>query len=131
MFMERSMESDKHIFAKNCYVQGFMNKLEYTIYQDLHAYWTEQAPRLDAIVYLKTSADICHERLVRRNRGEESTVSLEYLESIEARHEEWIGDKAAVKPSIPIFVIDNSLPLTPERQLEIRESLQAFLHSLE
>jgi deoxycitidine kinase len=79
LFMERSMESDKHIFAKNCYVQGFMNKLEYTIYQDLHAYWTEQAPRLDAIVYLKTSADICHERLVRRNRGEESTVSLEYL----------------------------------------------------
>lgn len=125
------MESDKHVFAKNCFVQGYMNRLEYTIYNDLHSYWTEHAPTLDAIVYLKTSPSICHERLVRRNRGEESTVSLEYLESIHERHEEWIGDKATIRPSVPIFVIDNSAPLTASRSQEIRDSLLAFLSALE
>jgi deoxyadenosine/deoxycytidine kinase len=78
------------------------------------------APKVDAIVYLRTDPEICHERLVKRNRGEESSVSLDYLRTIHDRHEEWIGERRLAPLDTPVFVIDNTAPLTRERTLEIK-----------
>ncbi len=73
------MESDKRIFARNCYLTGLMNRVEYAIYNDLHSYWVDNAPSLDAIIYLQTPPDVCYERLYRRHRGEEMSITLDYL----------------------------------------------------
>ncbi len=110
------MESDKLIFARNCYMTGMMNRVEHAIYTDLHSYWTENAPKLDAIVYLRTSPETCFERLLSRHRGEEMGITIDYLSQIHDRHEEWLSTERRV----PVFVIDNETKMTDERAREIR-----------
>ena len=36
LFVERSVFTDKHCFAENCYESGKMNKIEYNIYNRWH-----------------------------------------------------------------------------------------------
>lgn len=126
LFMERSMESDKRIFAKNCRAQGLMSAVEYSIYCDLHAHWTANVRPLDAIVYLSTPPETCFERLLSRHREEELGVDRSYLEALHERHQEWLlGETDA-----PVFVIDNSRPLDDARRAEIAQQLVEFLDKL-
>ncbi len=67
---------------------------------------------LSGIIYLRTKPETCYNRLQKRARSEESGVSLDYLQSLHQRHEDWLID---AKPSLdlhpslkgtPILVID-------------------------
>lgn len=120
------MESDKQIFAKNCFLTGLMNRVEFAIYNDLHSYWTEQAPKLDAVIYLRTAPEVCYERLLRRHRGEEMSITVDYLRQIHDRHEEWI-------PTIrdkPVLVIDNVEELDETRRASIVRTITEFVDKL-
>jgi len=44
----------------------------------------------NGIIYLRTTPETCHRRLLNRNRSEESGVPLEYLRSLHSKHEEWL-----------------------------------------
>ena len=46
----------------------------------------------DKIVYLRTPAEVCHERIDARGRGEEKKIPLEYLRDLEVLHDEWLFD---------------------------------------
>ncbi len=137
------MESDKRIFARNCFLTGLMNRVEYAIYNDLHSYWTEHAPTLDAVIYLQTPPDVCYDRLFRRHRGEEMSISLEYMEQIHQRHEEWLSDTTmfASRPEewnpssragrTPLLIIPNAEELDDARKLELILRLDTFLKNIE
>jgi hypothetical protein len=49
---------------------------------------------VDAFIYLRVDPKVCNSRLHKRNRSEEGGVSLEYLQSIHDRHEEWLLERA-------------------------------------
>jgi hypothetical protein len=55
----------------------------------------------DGFIYLKADPDTCLSRLKLRSRTEEAAVSLEYLEDLHSKHEEWLingahwGDRPA------------------------------------
>lgn len=55
------------------------------------------------LVYLKTTPEIAHRRVLSRSRSEEKTISLEYLESIHKAHEKWLMDP---NQRSPVFVVD-------------------------
>jgi deoxyadenosine/deoxycytidine kinase len=44
----------------------------------------------DVILYLRTPAQTCLERISERGRSEETGISLEYLEQLEKLHDEWL-----------------------------------------
>lgn len=46
--------------------------------------------RLDGVVYLHASPELCAERLARRGHDKERGVSLEYLERLHEKHEAWL-----------------------------------------
>ena len=81
LFSERSVEGDKHIFAKLLHKQGLMDDMEHALYlkvfdslQSLH----QPAP-IHKHIYLRTDPQRCWERMQKRGRGEESQVTLDYL----------------------------------------------------
>lgn len=75
------MMSDKKVFAQNCYENGFMNEAEMSIYLEQFDLLTQgMSQEVDGIIYLRAQPDTCHARCQKRNRSEESSISLEYLQ---------------------------------------------------
>jgi len=89
--LERSIFTDRNVFAKNLYAQGAMNDSEWELYQQL---WDFLALNYclvpDKIFYLRTPAEICLERIKKRGRDEEQQMPLDYLKRLEDLHDEWL-----------------------------------------
>ncbi|KAM6931084.1 deoxyguanosine kinase, mitochondrial [Xenentodon cancila] len=94
---ERSVYSDRYIFALNMFELGCINATEWAVYQDWHSLLVEKfghQVELEGIIYLRASPKKCMERLMCRGRSEEKEVKLDYLEKLHAQHERWLVEKS-------------------------------------
>ncbi|MGB2982756.1 MAG: deoxynucleoside kinase [Candidatus Bipolaricaulia bacterium] len=91
--LERSIYCDRYVFAKNCFQSGLMSKTEWQLYCKLWD-WLQRnwCAEPDKIMYLRTPAEVCCERIAERGRSEESTIPIEYLRDLEVLHDEWLLD---------------------------------------
>lgn len=109
LVLERSVFSDRYCFAKNIFEMGAMNHLEWQLYKEWFAWLVYQYTVLPTgFIYLRTSPEVCYERMRRRSRSEESTVSLDYLRLLYEKHENWLIHKIDVDDKIknlPVLVL--------------------------
>ena len=104
---ERSPYSGRYCFAANTHDQGHISQLEWALYESLCDHlFAGHVAKPTGIIYLRTDPKVCLERLNARNRKEESTLPLSYLEQLHAKHESWLSDKQ----DIPTLVLDGNLP---------------------
>ena len=91
VFIERSIFSDKKIFAENCHKNKIMTEIEWNIYQE----WFNSMSKLInfpfQFIYLRCQPETSYQRLKFRNRDEEKEVPLEYLRELHQRHEDWLN----------------------------------------
>ena len=91
--LERSIFTDRHVFARNLYSVGAMNDSEWQLYQNLWDFLAlNYCEQPDKILYLRTPAEVCMERIHKRGRSEEQNMSLDYLKRLEDLHDEWLMD---------------------------------------
>ena len=91
--LERSIFTDRNVFAKNLYSVGAMNDSEWQLYQQLWDFLAlNYCEQPDKILYLRTPADVCLERIKMRGRDEEQKMPLDYLKRLEDLHDEWLMD---------------------------------------
>jgi len=132
---ERSVFSDKHIFGLNCRDMGLFNQVEWGIYNDWHAWLVSSFDvHLDAVIYLQTSPETCMDRVKKRKRSEETTVSLDYLRALHGRHESWLcpveGDAdwcGAEPPRLLVVDGDAEFENDPARRAQVMVEIQSFL----
>jgi deoxyadenosine/deoxycytidine kinase len=86
---ERSLFTDKHVFAKMLYDMKKIEDVNYQIYSRWFDTFANDFP-LDHIVYVKTDANICHDRIAKRSRNGESNIPAEYLNECHNYHEQMI-----------------------------------------
>lgn len=86
---ERSLDADKHIFAKMLHDDGTIESVMYQIY-DKYFELYESAFQLNAVVYVDTDAEICFQRVSKRAREGESNIPLDYLKNCQVYHEKWL-----------------------------------------
>lgn len=94
---ERSVYSDRYIFALNMFELGCINATEWAVYQDWHSLLVDQfghKVELEGIIYLRAPPKVCLERLEHRGRPEEKGVKLDYLEKLHIQHEQWLVEKS-------------------------------------
>ena len=86
---ERSLDADKHIFAKMLHDDGTIESVMYQIY-DKYFELYETMFQLNAVVYVDTDPEICFQRVSKRAREGESTIPLDYLKNCQTYHEKWL-----------------------------------------
>jgi deoxyadenosine/deoxycytidine kinase len=91
VILERSIFCDRHVFAENCYRTGLMSLTEYQLYQGMWDFLVSNyCVQPDRILYLRTPAEICLQRIRARGRSEEGGIALDYLLQLERLHDEWL-----------------------------------------
>ena len=92
---ERSIYTDKYVFAKMLYEAGNISEIEWKTY----SYWFDtfkDKTKLDLILYVNTEPDECYNRIIKRSRPEEvDKISKEYLISCHKKHLEWFKETDA------------------------------------
>ena len=86
---ERSLYTDKEIFAKMLYDQGKMSDVEHQIYLTLFDEFASEF-EVNKVVYIRTDPVKCHERVHLRAREGEELIPLAYLEECHKYHEEFL-----------------------------------------
>jgi len=87
---ERSLYTDKMVFAKMLYDDGLINSIDYQIYLKLFESFTDEYP-VNKIIYVKTKPNICIERIKKRSRTGETNIQLDYLVNLDKYHNEMIN----------------------------------------
>lgn len=106
VFLERSIFSDRYVFAKTLYELGDMTETEFQVYCDIWEWVNVRwAVKPEKILYVKTPSEVCLERIKERARGEEVGVNLDYLKILEQKHDEWLLDHQSV------LIIDGTEPI--------------------
>ena len=90
IFTERSMFTDKHVFAQMLYDNKKMNTIEYQIYLKWFDEFLETINNIKT-VYIRTSPEICEKRVLKRARLGEN-IPLEYLKDCHHYHDRWLND---------------------------------------
>lgn len=85
---ERSIFTDRYVFAKMLYQSNHIEDIEYQIYLKWFDEFSKDIP-YKGIIYIKTSPSTCLERIAKRNRPGE-TIPLEYLINCDNYHDNWI-----------------------------------------
>ena len=98
---ERSLYTDKHVFAKMLYDSGKIESVNYQIYQKWFDTFACEYP-IYGIIYVKTKYDLCDERIKRRSRTGESNIPIDYLKNCEEYHDKMMGLVDSVKPRMEL-----------------------------
>lgn len=86
---ERSLYTDKYVFAKMLYETIKIEDVNYQIYCKWFDTFVKDYP-ISGIIYVKTDPEICHDRIAKRSRVGESSIPLEYLVSCNKYHDDML-----------------------------------------
>lgn len=135
--VERSIYSGHYCFAKNDLAQGFLNATEWAVYQTWVDFFIKQHcnPPL-GFIYLRAKPEVCHDRIMQRNRASEQGIGIEYLEQIHTLYEKFLLQKSEVDPRIekvPVLVLDCNQEFEHDQSVMSKHlsKIQEFIESLQ
>ena len=86
---ERSLITDKSVFAKMLYDMGNIEDVEYQIYVKWFEYFVSEFP-ISKIIYVNCDPEICFNRINERSRIGENEITLDYLNKCNDYHNNMI-----------------------------------------
>jgi deoxycitidine kinase/deoxyguanosine kinase len=89
--MERSLDADRHIFAKMLHADGMIEECMFKIYEQMSDDGLREYSS-DGTVWLTASPKECLRRIGIRGREGEQSIGLDYLEKCDLYHQEWLGN---------------------------------------
>ena len=86
---ERSLFTDKFVFAKMLYDEGKIDTMEYQIYEKWFDAFIDDI-HVTKVVYVNTQPEVCESRIKVRDRNGEENITREYLDKCHTYHEAMI-----------------------------------------
>jgi deoxyadenosine/deoxycytidine kinase len=103
---ERSLNTDKMVFAKMLYDSGKIEHINYQIYLSWFDTFSAEYP-VQKHIYVKTDPEICHKRIHIRSRNGEDNIPIDYLVSCSEYHDDMMevveGDKLVLDGNVDIY----------------------------
>lgn len=105
---ERSLFTDKMVFAKMLYDDGKIEDVNYQIYLKWFSVFADDYP-IHRVIYVKTDPDVCSSRINKRAReGEVGTIPLEYLQNCHKYHNDMMRTVNCIET--PLILNGNETP---------------------
>jgi deoxyadenosine/deoxycytidine kinase len=104
---ERSLNTDRYVFAKMLYESGKMEDVFYQIYLNWFDTFSQEFP-VHKIIYVKVEPHICHIRISKRAREGEDCIPLEYLDACHKYHEEMLQN---MNENLEKLVLDGNVDI--------------------
>jgi deoxyadenosine/deoxycytidine kinase len=82
---ERSLFTDKLVFAKMLFDSGNIELVNYKIYLKWFDTFANDFP-VSKVIYINAEPEICHQRIAKRSRTGENNIPLEYLQKCHTYH---------------------------------------------
>lgn len=83
---ERSLYTDKMVFAKMLYDSQKIEHVNYQIYLNWFETFADEFP-VHKIIYVKADPETCHKRIATRHREGEDNIPIDYLRSCSEYHD--------------------------------------------
>ena len=97
VIQDRTIYEDAFIFAPNLNAMGLMTKRDYDNYLALFDTMLNLVKPPDLLVYLQSSIPSLVNKIHKRGRDYEKTISIEYLSRLNERYEAWISNYTSGK----------------------------------
>lgn len=86
---ERSLMTDKYVFAQMLYDENKIEKIEFEIYKKWFNSFNKET-EIDKVIYIASKPEICYDRVKLRDRDGEENIPLDYLTKCHNYHENMI-----------------------------------------
>jgi deoxyadenosine/deoxycytidine kinase len=127
---ERSLFTDKMVFAKMLYDFGKIEYINYQIYLSWFEEFSNDYP-IDKVIYIKTNPEICHFRITKRSREGEDSIPLEYLDDCNLYHNNMLNTSSPSCICNNQLILDGNIDIH-ENENQIEEwinKIDIFIHS--
>ena len=91
IIQDRTIYEDAHIFAPNLKAMGLMNQRDFKNYQELFELLESLIKGPELLVYLRSSIPNLVNKIHKRGRDYENSISIDYLSRLNERYEAWIS----------------------------------------
>jgi deoxyadenosine/deoxycytidine kinase len=105
VIQDRTIYEDAFIFAPNLHDMGLMTGRDFENYKSLFDLMESLVAPPDLMIYLRSSIPNLVKQIHKRGRSYENGISIDYLNRLNERYEDWI--KGYDKGKLLIFDVDN------------------------
>ena len=109
---ERSVLTDKHVFAEMLRDAKDIDPLEWELYESWFNVFGKKHP-VNGIIYISTSSNTSKDRIKIRNRQGEENIGLDYLDALDIQHKKWIENT-----NIPVLTLSTEPGIPVEKNIE-------------
>jgi deoxyadenosine/deoxycytidine kinase len=107
---ERSLFTDREVFAKMLYKSGFIESVNYKIYLRWFDTFALEFP-IHKVIYVKAEPQVCYDRIKKRSRTGESNIPLSYLENCHTHHNDMLDTDKPECICENQFVLDGNIDI--------------------
>ena len=127
---DRSIYEDAHIFARALHHLGNLNERDYKAYRAVYDLVVAGLPSPDLLLYLRAPVEVLIDRIRKRGRAMERTISTEYLSLLDRFYEEWLA-VYSLSPVLTIRTDDLDFVHQPEHLDIVVERIRGRLSGRE
>jgi deoxyadenosine/deoxycytidine kinase len=122
---ERSLSTDKYVFAQMLHDTKKIDTYEYQIYNKWFDSFNQET-EITHIIYIKTDPTVCYNRVQERSRSGENNIEQDYLNDCHKYHESMIETQR--NKNIEILSLDGNLNIHDNNILsEWIDSINKFI----
>jgi len=127
---ERSLYTDKLVFAKMLYDSGKMEDITYQIYLNWFDTFSQEFP-VHKVIYVKTDANVCYQRIAKRSRDGEANIPLSYLENCSNYHNNMLNEFTSKKICTEQLILNGNVDIY-ENKMQIEtwiDNIDRFIYN--
>ena len=91
IIQDRTILEGVHIFVANNKAMGNLSERDFDTYMHIFNLMMSMVREPDLLIYLKSSVPHLVSQIQKRGRDYEKSISIEYLNNLNERYDEWIG----------------------------------------